>query len=52
MKLTITALKQMPPNKKLQVYAGGERRTVTAGWLLKQKQAAAKRERERRRKGR
>lgn len=47
MKLTIAELKKMPPRKKLTVYAGGETRTVTAGWLLKQKQAAAKKSRKR-----
>lgn len=45
MNLTITELKKMPPRQKLTVYAGGEVRTVTAGWLLKQKQEAAKRSR-------
>lgn len=52
MKLTITELKKMPPRKKLTVYAGGEVRAVTAGWLLKEKQTAAKQKREQRRKGR
>lgn len=47
MSLTITELKKMSPRKKLFVYAGGEVRTVTAGWLLKQKQAAVKRKRKR-----
>lgn len=37
-KLSINVLKKMSPNKKLKVYAGGEVRTVTAGWLLKKKQ--------------
>jgi len=41
-KLTISELKKMPKRKKLTVYAGGERRTVTAGWLLRKKQEAAK----------
>lgn len=44
-KLTITELKKMPSNKKLKIYAGGEVRTVTAGWLLKKKQEAAKKKR-------
>ena len=44
-KLTISELKKMSPNKKLRVYAGGEVRTVTAGWLLKTKQDAAKKKR-------
>lgn len=45
LKLTITGLKKMPPNKKLKVYAGGEVRTVTVGWLLRQKQEVAKKKR-------
>lgn len=48
-KLTITELKKMPSNKKLRVYAGGEVKTVTAGWLLKKKQEAAKKKRKMRR---
>lgn len=44
-KLTIAELKKMPPRKKIKVYAGGEVRTVTAGWLLKEKQEAAKKRR-------
>ncbi len=41
-KITMSELKKMPKSKKLRVYAGGEIRTVTAGWLLRQKQEAAK----------
>lgn len=52
MKLTITELKKMPPHKRLTVYAGGEIRTVTAGWLLKKKQEAAKHKRKHKCKGR
>ena len=44
-KITISELKKMPKSKKLRVYAGGEIRTVTAGWLLRQKQEAAKKKR-------
>jgi len=44
----MSELKKMPKSKKLRVYAGGEIRTVTAGWLLRQKQEAAKKKRKKR----
>jgi hypothetical protein len=44
-KITISELKKMPKSKKLRVYAGGEIRTVTAGWLLRQKQDVARKKR-------
>ena len=42
MKITISELIKMPLRKKLRVCAGGEIRKAVAGWLLKQKQEAAK----------
>jgi hypothetical protein len=36
-KITDAELRKIPNSKKITVYAGGEVRTMTAGWLKKQR---------------
>jgi len=48
-KLTLSQLQKMPRNKKLRLYAGGEIRYRTVGWLIKQKEMAQKKRRKKKR---
>ena len=45
---TIKELERLPRRKKIKVYAGGEIRERTVGWLLKQKREANKKKKARR----
>jgi hypothetical protein len=45
---TIKELERLPKRKKIKVYAGGEIRERTVGWLLKQKREANKKKKARR----
>jgi hypothetical protein len=45
---TIKELERLPKRKKIKVYAGGETRERTVGWLLKQKREANKKKKARR----
>ena len=45
---TIKELERLPKRKKIKVYAGGEIRERTVGWLLKQKREASKKKKARR----
>lgn len=41
--MTIKELEQLPKRQKFKVYAGGEIRERTVGWLIKQKREQNKR---------
>lgn len=45
---TIRELERLPKSKKIKVYAGGEIRERTIGWLLKKKREANKKKKARR----
>ena len=45
---TIRELERLPKRKKIKVYAGGEIRERTVGWLLRQKREANKKKKARR----
>ena len=45
---TIKELERLPKRKKIKVYAGGEIRERTVGWLLKQKREVNKKKKARR----